>query len=138
MFVVLGASGNTGKVVAPRHCFSRRRRHDWPFPRDPGCRRLLAGVTDWDGRRKNKVKRLAEEFIPDLIAPQQDSSSFQTRPKLATSFVFGRISLAEGNQSGQFPSRSFWWRGGDFKGKLAQMWSASRFQALAAPDNRLL
>src|SRR5262249_26881566 len=26
---------------------------------------LLSGVADWDGRRKNKVKRLAEEFIPE-------------------------------------------------------------------------
>lgn len=29
---------------------------------------LLSGVADWEGRRKNKVKRLAEEVIPEIIA----------------------------------------------------------------------
>lgn len=40
---------------------------------------LLSGVADWDGRRKNKVRRLAEEVIPEIIASHgQTSMSVET------------------------------------------------------------
>jgi len=40
---------------------------------------LLSGVTDWEGRRKNKIKRLAEVVIPELIASHgQTAMSIET------------------------------------------------------------
>jgi len=35
---------------------------------------LLSGVADWDGHRKNKVRRLTEEFIPELLASHGQAS----------------------------------------------------------------
>lgn len=40
---------------------------------------LLSGVADWEGRRKNKVRRLAEEVIPEIIANHgQTAMSIET------------------------------------------------------------
>jgi len=63
----LAAFGTTATQLPPRALAAFQKRHAFTGV-------LLSGVTDWDGRRKNKVRRLAEEVVPEIVASHGQTS----------------------------------------------------------------